>query len=195
MENYNKSNVDLALKILHENNKIILSSLSKNYQKKKNFYKLSSDDIDLAPSLKKDMPPADSSEISLPSIDDLLKDKSLESDSESSESDSRSNSNLRRRNYTGFLGSLEAKILENQAKSIISHDFENVAEAEGLSKADMKQMTIEEKSDFLGSRGFKTLDDIRKMTPEQRSKHLNVEHIDRPRLPSSRVLNLNLGNK
>jgi hypothetical protein len=203
MGNNQNQIIKQALEILSENNRFALKSITNDSAIKTNFYKLS--DVDIRPELReeieKEHEPSDPRPVVPyePEIDnsDLLKHKNddPESDPDSDPKPERIDSNkYKRPKHTGLIGNLERITLELQAKAIFQLDFEYAAKERGLSKPEMKAMKQNQKDEFMRSLGLKTLDEIRKMDPEKRAKHMDLDFSDRPRVPSSRILNRNIGD-
>lgn len=162
MENNDRTTIELALKLINENNKIVLSSISKDYKSKNNFYKLS--EVDLSPDLKEDLDDG-------PSVDDIkaviegrmdpaaIKPKtSPKTDSKEKEKDKRKN--------PGLFGSVEMWLSNIQAGSIYKYlQKTDPDKVKGLSVEDIKNMSLEKRADLLGveyrpnnsrSRSYKT---------------------------------------
>lgn len=197
MGNNQNQIIKQALEIVSENNRIALKSITNNSAIKTNFYKLSDVDIrsDLREELEKEHEPSDPGlDLTLyPDIDSkfLPERKDDDSDPESERIDP---NKYKRPSLTGLFAKLEKWSLDGQARAIFESDFEYAAKERGLSKSEMKEMDQDQKDDFMRSLGLKTLKEIHEMDPEKRAKHLGVDYNDRLRMPSSRILNLNVGN-
>jgi hypothetical protein len=194
MENNQNQIIKQALEIVLENNRFALKSITNNSLKKTNFYKLS--DIDLPGDIKDDIKDMDKDPEFIPikSFEELEREKDPKSDPKPDHEDGDEPKNYKRPKYTGLFATLEKWSLKTQAQAIFQLDFEYAAKEFKLDVDKMKEMSQDEKDQFMRSLGLKTLKEIMKMTPEERAKHMDVEFNDRPRLPNSRILNLNLGN-
>lgn len=201
MGNNQNQIIKQALEIVSENNRFALKSITNDAAIKTNFYKLS--DVDIRPELREELDKKDEPSDPRPVVpydpeidnSDLLEHKSDDSDSDSDPEPERIDSNkYKRPKHTGLIGNLERITLELQAKAIFQLDFEYAAKERGLSKSEMKAMKQNQKDEFMRSLGLKTLDEIRKMDPEKRAKHMDLDFSDRPRIPSSRILNRNISD-
>jgi len=193
MGNNQNQIIKQALEIVSENNRIALKSITNNSAIKTNFYKLSDVDIrsDLREELEKEHEPSD------PGLDwdDVFLPKRKDDDSDPEPEPERIDPNeYKRPSLTGLFAKLEKWSLDGQARAIFESDFEYAAKKRGLSKSEMKEMDQDQKDNFMRSLGLKTLKEIHEMDPEKRAKHLGVDYNDRLRMPSSRILNLNVGN-
>lgn len=197
MGNNQNQIIKQALEIVSENNRIALKSITNNSAIKTNFYKLSDLDIrpDLREELEKEHEPSDPSldwdDVFLPKRKDDDSDPDPEPEPEPERIDP---NEYKRPSLTGLFAKLEKWSLDGQARAIFESDFEYAAKKRGLSKPEMKEMDQDQKDDFMRSLGLKTLKEIHEMDPEKRAKHLGVDYNDRLRMPSSRILNLNVGN-
>jgi len=194
MENNQNQIIKQALEIVLENNRFALKSITNNSLKKTNFYKLS--DIDLPGDIKDDLKDMDKDPEFIPikSFEELEREKDPKPDPKPDHEDHDEPKNYKRPKYTGLFATLENWSLKTQAQAIFQLDFEYAAKEFKLDVDEMKKMSQNEKDQFMRLLGLKTLKEIMKMTPEERAKHMDVEFRDSPRLPSSRILNLNLGN-
>ena len=202
MENNQNQIIKQALEIVLENNRFALKSITNNSLKKTNFYKLS--DIDVPRDIKDDIKDIEKPKSDIDIRFDLdLEDnpKPVDPESDNPDLDPKPDhedgdepKNYKRPKYTGLFATLEKWSLKTQAQAIFQLDFEYAAKEFKLDVDKMKEMSQDEKDQFMRSLGLKTLKEIMKMTPEERAKHMDVEFNDRPRLPNSRILNLNLGN-
>ena len=182
-----------ALEIVSENNRFALKSITNNSEIKKNFYKLS--DVELRSELKEDIDKVDRSPdpVDLDRYPDIDRKFSPESEIDKPKPKRKDTNEYKRPTHTGLYAFLERISLEGQAKAIFQSDFEYAAEKYGLSKSEMRSMKQPEKDNFMRSLGLKTLEEILEMDPEERAKHIGVEYNDRLRMPSSRIVNINLG--
>lgn len=192
MGNNQNQIIKQALEILSENNRFALKSITNDSAIKTNFYKLS--DVDLRADLKDDIKDIgkDPEFIPIKTFEELEREKDPSPDPDPKPERKDSNK-YKRPTHTGLFAYLEKLSLDGQANAIFDLDFKYAAKEFGLSKSEMRSMKQEEKDNFMRSLGLKTLKEILEMDPEQRAKHMGVEYNDRLRMPSSRILNLNLG--
>lgn len=179
MENNDRTTIELALKLINENNKIVLSSISKDYKSKNNFYKLS--DVDISPGLKKDLDDGPSVDELLAIVEGRMNPASL------SPTPSNVPREIKKSKPTGLIGNIQSKLMDLQAKAIV-HTYKDKL---GLSDEVMKSLSKAERK----ARIQKALNMIKNMSYEERAKFMDVDIVSNERMPSSNIYNPNIGRK